>query len=70
MPRRPERATTGRPRSPSCSSGATQAKRLGGAEAVARHRERGRLTIRERIDGLVDAGSFQEVGTLTGQAQV
>ena len=40
---------------------------LGGDEAVARHRERGRLTIRERVAGLVDRGSFQEVGTLTGQ---
>lgn len=42
---------------------------LGGDEAVARHRERGRLTIRERVTGLVDQGSFQEVGTLTGQGR-
>ena len=42
---------------------------LGGAEAVARHHERGRLTIRERIARLVDADSFQEVGTLTGQGK-
>ncbi|HWB45801.1 MAG TPA: carboxyl transferase domain-containing protein [Hyphomicrobiaceae bacterium] len=39
---------------------------LGGEEAVRKHHERGRLTIRERISGLVDAGSFQEVGTLAG----
>ena len=39
---------------------------LGGEEAVAKHHGQGRLTIRERIDGLVDAGSFQEVGKLTG----
>jgi acetyl-CoA carboxylase carboxyltransferase component len=44
----------------------TEAERLGGDDAVAKHRERGRLTIRERIAGLVDAGSFQEVGKLTG----
>jgi methylmalonyl-CoA decarboxylase subunit alpha len=42
---------------------------LGGAAAVAKHHEQGRLTIRERIDGLVDAGSFQEVGRLTGQGR-
>jgi len=46
-----------------------EASKLGGAEAVARHRGQGRLTIRERIDGLVDAGSFQEVGGLTGQGR-
>lgn len=44
------------------------AKELGGADAVARHHAQGRLTIRERIDRLIDAGSFQEVGTLTGSA--
>ncbi|HZQ61457.1 MAG TPA: carboxyl transferase domain-containing protein [Casimicrobiaceae bacterium] len=42
------------------------AERLGGSDAVAKHHERGRLTIRERIASLVDAGSFQEVGKLTG----
>jgi len=42
---------------------------LGGLEAVTRHHERGRLTIRERVAGLVDHGSFQEVGTLTGQGK-
>ena len=44
-----------------------QAEQLGGAASVARHHEQGRLTIRERISGLVDEGSFQEVGKLTGQ---
>jgi len=46
-----------------------EANALGGAEAVAKHHDRGRLTIRERIGGLVDSGSFQEVGTLTGQGK-
>jgi methylmalonyl-CoA decarboxylase subunit alpha len=40
---------------------------LGGEEAVAKHHDQGRLTIRERIEGLVDPRSFREVGTLTGQ---
>lgn len=44
-----------------------EAEKLGGAEAVRKHHAQGRLTIRERISGLVDAGSFQEVGKLTGQ---
>jgi acetyl-CoA carboxylase carboxyltransferase component len=46
-----------------------QAQKLGGAEAVAKHHAQGRLTIRERIAGLADPGSFQEVGGLTGQGR-
>jgi acetyl-CoA carboxylase carboxyltransferase component len=46
-----------------------QAQALGGAEAVAKHHDRGRLTIRERVQRLADARSFQEVGTLTGQGK-
>ncbi|MEX0831229.1 MAG: carboxyl transferase domain-containing protein [Nitriliruptoraceae bacterium] len=42
------------------------AARLGGDDAVARHHEYGRLTIRERIGELTDSGSFQEIGSLTG----
>jgi acetyl-CoA carboxylase carboxyltransferase component len=45
------------------------AEGLGGADAVARHHAQGRLTIRERIAGLVDADSFQEVGKLTGEGR-
>jgi len=36
----------------------------GGAEQVARHHAAGRLTIRERIHRLLDAGSFEEIGGL------
>jgi acetyl-CoA carboxylase carboxyltransferase component len=42
------------------------ATQLGGEEAVARQHERGRLTIRERIGRLADAGSFCEQGPLAG----
>ena len=42
------------------------AKQQGGKEAVARHHEKGRLTIRERIDTLLDADSFNEVGEGAG----
>ncbi|MEE9278835.1 MAG: carboxyl transferase domain-containing protein [Myxococcota bacterium] len=41
----------------------------GGEEAVATQHERGRLTIRERIDGLLDAESFQEWGPLAGVSE-
>ncbi|MCC7273498.1 MAG: propionyl-CoA carboxylase [Alphaproteobacteria bacterium] len=41
---------------------------LGGEESVARHHGAGRLTVRERIAALTDAGSFREVGRLTGAA--
>lgn len=46
-----------------------EAEKLGGEEAVRKHHDQGRLTIRERITGLVDGGSFQEVGKLTGQGR-
>ena len=42
------------------------AKQQGGADAVARQHDKGRLTIRERIDGLLDTGSFNEVGEGAG----
>jgi acetyl-CoA carboxylase carboxyltransferase component len=41
---------------------------LGGGERVARHHRQGKLTVRERIDALLDAGTFQEIGQLTGDA--
>ena len=44
------------------------AEALGGEESVKRHHEQGRLTVRERIAALLDPGSFQEVGKLTGTA--
>src|SRR6185503_14856010 len=43
------------------------AQGLGGEEAIAKHHTQGRLTVRERVAGLCDAGSFQEVGQLTGK---
>jgi len=43
------------------------AEELGGAERVEREHALGRLTIRERIERVVDPGTFQEVGKLTGR---
>ena len=54
--------------------GIEQRRRLaaehGGPEAVAKQHELGRLTIRERIDGLVDAESFREMGPIAGQSEI
>ncbi|MET0837121.1 MAG: carboxyl transferase domain-containing protein, partial [Thermoleophilaceae bacterium] len=43
------------------------ARRLGGEERVARQHASGRLTVRERIERLFDAGSFHETGALAGR---
>jgi acetyl-CoA carboxylase carboxyltransferase component len=45
------------------------AERLGGDERVARHRAQGKLTVRERIEAILDSGSFREAGVLTGKAE-
>jgi propionyl-CoA carboxylase beta chain len=45
------------------------AAEMGGAERVERQRSRGKLTVRERIDGLLDPGSFREWGSLAGEGQ-
>ena len=42
-------------------------KRMGGKERIARHHDQGKLTIRERIDRLVDKDTFFEVGSLMGR---
>ena len=41
------------------------AKQQGGAEGVARQHAKGRMTIRERVDVLLDPGSFKEHGRAT-----
>ncbi len=42
---------------------------MGGPEAVERQHERGRLTIRERLDALVDPGSLEEQGPIAGETE-
>ena len=44
------------------------ARRMGGAEGLARQRERGKLNVRERIEAFADRDSFQEFGGLVGRA--
>ena len=43
-----------------------RARAMGGAEKLARRRAEARLDARGRIHGLLDAGSFTEIGTLAG----
>ena len=45
------------------------ARRMGGTEKVERQHHHGKLTIRERIDCIVDDSSFQEIGALAGVGQ-
>lgn len=45
------------------------AQAMGGAEALRKHRERGRLNARERMDALLDTGSFREMGKLSGKGR-
>src|SRR6478735_11210218 len=39
---------------------------MGGEERLTKHRGAGKLDVRARIDHLLDAGTFQELGTLVG----
>src|SRR5690625_1854699 len=45
------------------------AQEMGGKDKVSIQHERGKLTVRERIEKIVDPGSFTEVGGLTGQGE-
>ena len=42
------------------------ARRMGGEERVQRQHASGRLTVRERVERLFDAGTFHETGALAG----
>jgi len=44
------------------------AREMGGQANVARQHAAGRLTVRERIDRVLDPGSFHEIGALAGRA--
>lgn len=44
------------------------AKRMGGEDKIKRQHDSGRLTIRERVEMLIDKGSLHELGTIAGNA--
>lgn len=45
------------------------ASAMGGPERLERHREGGRLDARQRVERLLDPGTFTELGVLTGSVQ-
>lgn len=45
------------------------ARQMGGPERVKKHKDAGKLTVRERIDQVLDPGSFREMGSVSGKAQ-
>ena len=44
------------------------AEKMGGEDRVARQKASGKLTARERVDALLDKGSFHETGKIAGKA--
>jgi acetyl-CoA carboxylase carboxyltransferase component len=44
------------------------AREMGGRDRVERQHKGGRLTVRERIDQMLDPGTFQEIGSIAGKA--
>src|SRR5215470_2776446 len=45
------------------------ARRMGGPDKIKRQHDGGKLTVRERIERLLDPGSFHEVGAIAGKAE-
>ena len=45
------------------------AREMGGADRIARQHAGGRLTVRERIDKMLDPDSFLEIGSIAGKAK-
>jgi acetyl-CoA carboxylase carboxyltransferase component len=44
-------------------------REMGGPERVARQRAAGKMTVRERVERLLDPGSFHETGSLAGRGE-
>jgi len=45
------------------------ARRMGGPDKIKRQRDGGKLTVRERIERLLDTDSFHEIGAIAGKAE-
>ncbi len=46
-----------------------KARLAGGEERIAKHKAKGKLTARERIEQLLDPGSFYEIGLYATPSQ-
>ena len=44
------------------------ARQMSGPERIARQHAAGKLTVRERIDSILDPGTFLEIGSIAGKA--
>ena len=44
-------------------------QQMGGPARIDRQHAAGKLTVRERIDGLIDSGSFFEMGRILGDSE-
>jgi hypothetical protein len=42
---------------------------MGGPDKIKRQHDGGKLTVRERIERLLDPGSFHEIGAIAGKAE-
>ncbi len=69
MPDQPEQVEGWAPEADEIRQRYGWAEAMGGEEAVRLRHEKGFLTVRERIAGIADPDSFQEVGKLTGKGQ-
>lgn len=45
------------------------ARKMGGEERVNKHKSFGKLTVRERIESLLDDGTFHETGAIAGKGK-
>jgi len=43
------------------------AEKMGGADKLKRQKDRGKLNVRERMDILLDEGTFREIGKIAGK---
>src|SRR6185503_20193834 len=66
--RRPD-AMTWKPEIDELRSRENLGRAMGGPDKIKRQHDGGKLTVRERVEGLLDPGSFHEIGTLAGKAE-
>src|SRR5438105_2456281 len=45
------------------------ARRMGGPDKIKRQHDGGKLTVRERIERLLDKDTFHEIGAISGKAE-
>ena len=69
MSAKPEQTNSWQPEIDELRKREELAQEMGGAEKVAKHRSQGKLTVRERIDAVLDIETFHEKGVLAGTSK-